>query len=65
MLQSKIVMENKKSRENTSQFQVYVRSIWQRRSNITYFLRLQKGVCLVKLYIYTKNEFHRGLQEAF
>ena len=33
-----------------------------RRSNINYFLRLQKGVWLAKLYFYTKNEFHGSLQ---
>ena len=61
MFQSKIIKEDKKWKEIRPRFK-YMCSIFQGIGKIIYFLRLQKGVWLAKLYFYIKNEFCEGLE---
>ena len=64
MLQTKIVMKNKKIKEEyvPGSRCKYVRSICQGRSKINYHLRLEECVWLARLYFYTKSKVYQNLQ---
>ena len=55
-----MVMEGKNGGGIHPRFK-YMCSIFQGRTKIIHFLRLQKGVWLAKFFCYTKNEFYQGL----